>query len=112
IYDWIDQPQRREIWRPLIIPFMDSSNTYRNYNFSEPWNSPSNRRVLADRKSVYKCPTDETAYAPDSTATSYVAIVGRRAKWRYGKAESSDQETHNQAADAFLVIEMANSGIQ
>src|SRR4051794_16491927 len=29
-------------WRILIIPFMDTSALYYNYNLSQPWNSPSN----------------------------------------------------------------------
>jgi hypothetical protein len=86
--------------------------TYSYWNFNEPWGSPNNLKLLADRKSVYKCPTDQTAWAPNSTTTSYVAIVGRRATWRHRNAESTDHKLHHQAAEAFLVIEMANSGIQ
>jgi hypothetical protein len=99
-------------WRSLIKEFMSSIPDKCNYN--EPWDSPSNRELLADRRLayIYQCPADQTAYAPDSTATSYVAIVGKRAKWRFGKAESTDQKLHNQAADAFLVIEMHDSEIQ
>lgn len=109
-YDRSGRPMHS--WRLLIKPFLDGSTTYSYCNFTEPWDSPSNRRLLADRQSVYKCLTDETAWRPDSTATSYVAIVGSRARWRSSKAESTDQELHNHAADTFLVIEMANSGIQ
>jgi hypothetical protein len=41
-----------------------------------------------------------------------VAIVGKRSAWRFGKFESTDQKAPKQAADVFLVIETANSGIQ
>jgi hypothetical protein len=61
---------------------------------------------------VFKCPSDPAACAPGSTATSYVAIVGKRASWRHYKAESAYQKLYNQPAEAFLVIERANSGIQ
>lgn len=109
-YDKSGRPMHS--WRLLILPFMDASGTYEKCNFTEPWDSPNNLKLLADRKSVYKCRTDQTAWAPNSTTTSYVAIVGRRAKWRHRNAESTDHKLHNQAAEAFLVIEMANSGIQ
>src|SRR4029079_15622912 len=59
-----------------------------------------------------QCPTDKAAHAPGSTATSYVAIVGKRAKWRHREAVSTDEKLANPKADAFLVIEMGNSGIQ
>src|SRR5205823_6999655 len=73
-----------------------------------------NRGLLADHRLayIYQCPTDKAAHAPGSTVTSYVAIVGKRATWRHRMAESTDQRLHKQAAEAFLVIEMANSGIQ
>lgn len=108
-------------WRSLLEPFL-SNSSFAKCNYNEPWDSPSNREFLADRLTVYKCPMDQTACAPNSTATSYVAIVGKRATWRHGKAESpshespnhenTDQKLPNQAADAFLVIEMHDSRIQ
>jgi Protein of unknown function (DUF1559) len=104
-------------WRVLIKDFLSSIPD--QYNYTEPWDSPSNRQFLANRHLafIYQCPTDEAARAPDSAATSYVAIVGKKATWRRGKAESpdhesTDQKLPNQAADAFLVIEMHDSGIQ
>jgi hypothetical protein len=109
-------------WRSLLIEFM--SPIPDRFNYNEPWDSPSNRRIMADRRlaHIYQCPTDQAAHAPGSTATSYVAIVGKRSAWRFrawrfGKAESpnhenTDQKPHNRAAEVFLVIEMANSGIQ
>jgi Protein of unknown function (DUF1559) len=114
-YDKSGRPMHS--WRSLIKEFMSSIPDKCNHN--EPWDSPSNRQLLADRRLayIYQCPTDKAACAPDSAATSYVAIVGKRATWRHGKAESpnhesTDQKLHNQAADAFLVIEIHDSGIQ
>jgi len=99
-------------WRSLIKEFMSPIPDMCKYN--EPWDSPSNREVLADRRLayIYQCPTDHAAHAPDSTETSYVAIVGNRSKWRHRRAENTDQKLNDQAADVFLVIEMHDSGIQ
>jgi hypothetical protein len=104
-------------WRSLLKEFM--SPIPDRFNYNEPWDSPSNRKLLADRDLafIYQCPTDKAAHAAGSTATSYVAIVGKRAAWRHRTAESpnhesTDQKLHDQAAEVFLVIEMANSGIQ
>ena len=109
-YDKSGRPMHS--WRLFIKPFLDASATFALCNVNEPWDSPSNQKLLAVSQRVYKCPTDQTAYAPGSTATSYVAIVGKRATWRHVEAESTDQKLHNQATDAFLVIEMHDSGIQ
>jgi len=99
-------------WRSLLKEFM--SPIPDRFNYNEPWDSPHNRGLLADHRLayIYQCPTDKAAHAPGSTATSYVAIVGKRAPWRRGNAEGTHHKLPNQAADAFLVIELANSGIQ
>lgn len=102
-------------WRLLIKPFLDASATYARCNFTEPWDGPSNQKVLAHRQFVYQCPMDKTAWKPGSTATSYVAIVGRRASLRHGNAKSPNHESTDQKLDsqtAFLVIEMHDSRIQ
>jgi hypothetical protein len=103
-------------WRLFIKPFLDASATYGFTNLNEPWDSLSNQRRLADRQIAYQCRADKTAWVPDSTATSYVAIVDKRAIWQPAKArrpnqEGTGQKLTQQVADAFLVVEMANSGI-
>ena len=93
-------------WRLLILPYLDCSATYSQYNFKEPWNAPSNSAVLSNHKYGYKCPADQAAYQPDSNATSYVAIVGTTS-WRRGNdrnRESHDRKS--EASDTFLVVEM------
>ncbi|MGO8745221.1 MAG: DUF1559 domain-containing protein [Thermoguttaceae bacterium] len=110
-YDETGRPMHS--WRFLILPFLESMPTYSSCNLNEPWDAPSNRALLADHKYVYKCPDDQTAYAPDSNTTSYLAVVGRRAAWRLGENEiPEDGDLQKHAADTFLVIETANSGIQ
>src|SRR5262245_61466677 len=87
-------------WRSLLKEFL--SPIPDRYNYNEPWDSPSNRGFMADHRLayIYQCPADQAARAPGSTATSYVAIVGKRAKWRHGRTESTtaedtDQKLHN-----------------
>jgi len=92
---------------------MFSTPDYDMYNFTEPWDSPRNRKILNRRLGyAFQCPTDPATHAAGSTATSYVALVGKRSAWRFGKFESTDQKLRNQVADVFLVIETANAGIQ
>lgn len=109
-YDESERPMHS--WRLLIHPFLDCSATYDHYHLDEPWNSPSNRRLQDDWQYVYKCPADLTAWKPDSAATSYVAVVGRRAYWRWnGPEDPESRSSREESPDVFLVVEMANSGI-
>src|SRR5207245_1654957 len=61
-------------WRILILPYMESSSLYNNYNLSQPWNSPSNLKASNTRpNTIYVCPNHRE---PPSPFTSYVALVG------------------------------------
>jgi hypothetical protein len=92
-------------WRLLIKPYLDASVTYDSCHRSEPWNSPYNKEVLAVHPSSFCCPADPAAWDVKWTTTSYLAVVGRTAAWRFhGEAIP---ESH----DSFLVLEVPNSGI-
>jgi hypothetical protein len=58
-------------WRVLILPFLEQSEVYSAYNFSEPWNGPNNAK-LADRVgSIFRRPE-----ASGSRFIDFVAVVG------------------------------------
>jgi hypothetical protein len=77
-------------WRVLILPYLGRGDLYKQYNFDEPWDGPNNRKLLAQRPGVFACPNDEIA-CQNGTATSYVAVTGRRALWRPGKPRNLDE---------------------
>lgn len=60
-------------WRVLILPFLDQQALYKQYDFSQPWDSPENQSVLDHMPAVFRCPSnaDET-----STTTSYAGVFG------------------------------------
>jgi hypothetical protein len=67
-------------WRILILPQLGGKHgmeIYKRYNFSEPWNGPSNRKLANMIPSIFRCP-NQAAYQPGSVSTNYVAVVGRR----------------------------------
>jgi prepilin-type processing-associated H-X9-DG protein len=100
-------------WRVLILPFMELRELYDKYNFSEPWDGPNNRKLLAVRPKVYTCPIDASALKEGATTTSYVAVVGSNAAWHRGKRISLNaRELAGHTADTILLIESSDSGIQ
>jgi hypothetical protein len=68
-------------WRVLILPYLKCKSLYKQYDFSEPWDGPHNRKLLASRPRAYVCPSDKESASPTGTSTSYVAVVGPDAAW-------------------------------
>ena len=64
-------------WRVAILPFLDANELHKQYHFDEPWDSEHNKKLLDQMPPVFRHPEDE----PDSTNTSYFAIVGEKTAW-------------------------------
>ncbi|PQO35348.1 DUF1559 domain-containing protein [Blastopirellula marina] len=60
-------------WRVLILPFLESSDVYSRYDFSEPWDGPNNSLLFDDRPSPYK---DPRMPVDDGRRTSIQVISG------------------------------------
>jgi hypothetical protein len=63
-------------WRVLLLPFLENVALYKQYDFSQPWDGPTNRKVLEQMPSVYRDPLNGPTKGP---FTHYAAIVGERA---------------------------------
>jgi hypothetical protein len=60
-------------WRVLILPFVDQAPLYNQYKFDEPWDGPTNRKLLDKLPPVYSDPV----YGENKEYfTHYVAITG------------------------------------
>ncbi len=62
-------------WRVALLPYLERSDLYNQYNFSEPWDSPGNLKVAEQLPQTYCCPSSQ-ASGPGSNLTNYVVIVG------------------------------------
>jgi hypothetical protein len=99
-------------WRVLILPFMECEALYKQYDFSESWNGPNNRKLLGKRPREYVCFSDEKARKEGTTSTSYVAVVGANAAWHGQKPTMlSEIDSHGSESETILLIETADSGI-
>ncbi|MBI1904259.1 MAG: DUF1559 domain-containing protein [Planctomycetia bacterium] len=59
-------------WRVELLPYFFLDNLYKQYRFDEPWDSESNKAVMAQMPAFFRAPGDKG----DSTNTSYFAVVG------------------------------------
>ncbi|MGI9456005.1 MAG: DUF1559 domain-containing protein [Aeoliella sp.] len=60
-------------WRVAILPFLEQQTSYEQYEFDEPWDSETNKKVLAQMPAVFRSSQGEKA---DSTNSSYFALTG------------------------------------
>ncbi|MHB1036119.1 MAG: DUF1559 family PulG-like putative transporter [Pirellulales bacterium] len=99
-------------WRVLILPYLECDSLYRAYDFSEPWDGPNNRRLLAMRPTLYVCPGDPKANSPDTVETSYLAVVGPNTAWPGAKSwKLAAASSRGEQSGTILLVESADSGI-
>lgn len=105
-----ERGQPKHSWRVLILPFLGHQALYKAYNFSEPWDSPSNRKLLAQRPPEYTCPAHSREAGHDDTCTSYVAVVGPSTAWP-GPVGKTLSDFVDPTSRTVLVVDAAGSDI-
>ncbi len=71
-------------WRVLLLPFLGGAEEealYKQYDFSQPWDSPKNLAVAETMPKVFRDPARE---GPPDTFTDYAAITGGAAIFQPG----------------------------
>lgn len=96
-------------WRVLLLPYLHYGDWLDYYRMDEPWNSPHNGMLLQTIPNCYRCPADPTTKA---SATSYLAITGRSARFEKSSGVELDTLAPNIANRLILVAEVSNSDIQ
>jgi hypothetical protein len=62
-------------WRVALLPLLDQQELYKQYNFNEPWDGPTNRALLDKMPAVYAYPGLDGR--PSSTTESaYFVLTG------------------------------------
>ncbi|QDU95330.1 DUF1559 family PulG-like putative transporter [Lignipirellula cremea] len=88
-------------WRVLLLPHLDKSPLYAQYDFDEPWDGPNNRRLMEHCPEVFRCPADQG----DQNASSYQVVVGPGTGWQANKGPSM-QEIPDGLSRTISVIEV------
>ncbi len=97
-------------WRVLILPYLDMGPLYKTYDFTEPWDGPKNKRLLAKCPRTYLCPSDPPASISVATPTSYLAVVGPKAAWANEKPRRL-ADVSGETRNTILLVEVANSHV-
>jgi hypothetical protein len=59
-------------WRVAILPYIEQNDLYQQYKFDEPWDSPSNRKILDKMPAIYRNPLSKSM-----TSASYYVLTGK-----------------------------------
>lgn len=92
-------------WRVLILEFLDNQ-VYDQYDFSESWDGPNNRKLIDEIPDFYVFPGDNPQTADE---TNYLAVVGAETVWP-GNQSSNFEEVDN-LGNTIMVVENRGSGI-
>ncbi len=96
-------------WRVLILPYLGQESLYKQYDFTQPWDSPSNQTLMYLMPEVYSCATDPDAAA--SQETNYMLIVGRRTVFPPASGTTRIDQITDGLADTLLVVETTNEAV-
>ena len=58
-------------WRVHILPYIEQGSLYTQFNLNEPWDGPTNKRLLASMPKVYATPEERKGKVAMSTKTFY-----------------------------------------
>ncbi len=94
-------------WRVLLLPFLGHESLYRAFDLTEPWNSATNRVLIAKMPAVFNCPFDNES---SKFSTSYVCVVGERTMFPPHKCVSTNDVTDGLSTTVTL-LELGGSSI-
>jgi prepilin-type processing-associated H-X9-DG protein len=107
-----DEGRPMRSWRVAILPFIEQTPLYDQYDFSEPWDGPNNQALHGISIPAYRCPSDDaSASVSASLETSYVMIVGKGTLGGEPNEKVTFADVKDGLSNTILAIEVGGSGI-
>lgn len=93
-------------WRVVLLPFLEQKSLYSEWDLTQAWDSPANRRLSDTVLSVYTCPNSTDA----GPCTNYIAPVGPDSVFPGTEAVTFDDIT-DPTHQTIMVAEMTGARI-
>ncbi len=68
-------------WRMSLLPYLDETPLYRQYDLTAAWDSDANRPFANRAIFAYECPSSDRPLDGQPVPTSYALIIGDHAAW-------------------------------
>ncbi|MCI0376444.1 MAG: DUF1559 domain-containing protein [Gemmataceae bacterium] len=102
-----DEGRPMHSWRVLLLSFLEQQELFQQYDFSEPWDGPNNRK-LADRMPQLFC--FPGTHQPGNTMTNYFAVIGPRTAWP-GSKKVILKDVKDGSSNTILIVESQSARI-
>jgi hypothetical protein len=89
-------------WRVAILPYIEQQHLYKQFKLDEPWDSPNNKRLLAQMPRIYKLPGDDKT-PPDYT--HYQVFVGNGAAFEKREPTRIPADFRDGTSNTILIVE-------
>ncbi|HYW81109.1 MAG TPA: DUF1559 domain-containing protein [Thermoguttaceae bacterium] len=94
-------------WRVLLLPYLEQNALYRQFDLTQPWDSPSNMMLTNTVLSIYNCPS---SLQQNGLQTNYVMIVGSETLSE-GTNTTDMARISDGSSRTIMIVEVAASGI-
>lgn len=94
-------------WRVLILPYIEQTSLYNQYDFGEPWDGPNNIKILNSMPSCFACPS---RFSSKTDLTSYVAVTGPGTIFP-GATSTKIEDIKDGGSNTLMVVEVTNAKI-
>lgn len=93
-------------WRVLLLPYLEESVLYKEFQLDEPWNSKANLKLLKKMPKVYASPR---VMVKNKGYTTYQGFSGANAVFRPGKRPLSFASILDGTSNTLMVVESSTA---
>lgn len=90
-------------WRVALLPFLDQSDLYRQFNFDEPWDSPANKALISNMPAIFVDPDPKLAQLAREGKTTYLVPAGKETLF-HNDAGATFKEVTDGTAQTIMII--------
>ena len=90
-------------WRVTILPEIEQQTLFEMYDYSQPWNSPGNRKIAQIQVGCMTCPSSNA-----TSKTPYKLVTGPGTLFEDGKLPTFDQITDGTSNTIIMIEDNGN----
>jgi hypothetical protein len=98
-------------WRVLILPYLEATALYEQYDFNEPWDGPNNSKLASQIADVFRCPGHGPESSVAANEADYFVVTGSETAFPGGQSRRIS-EIKDGVSSTIALIEATGLGIK